>query len=119
MLNKDLKNIVVLKNLPSNIIDEAIIILKKNKNAKKLQYQYNAEKIKNGKIQIEKEKIGGNEYIVKEAESVISNYIAKIEGGKKVEIKMPQNIEIKYKRMRIYSICISIITFICVIKNIY
>ena len=33
----NLKNMVVLKNLPSNIVDEAIIVLKTNKKAKKLQ----------------------------------------------------------------------------------
>ena len=32
-----LKNIVILKNLPSNIVEEAIVILKSNKYAKKLQ----------------------------------------------------------------------------------
>ena len=33
----NLKNMVVLKNLPSNIVDEAIIVLKTNKKVKKLQ----------------------------------------------------------------------------------
>ena len=32
-----LKNMVVLKNLPSNLVDEAIIILKANKRVKKLE----------------------------------------------------------------------------------
>ena len=31
MNNLDMKNIIVLKDLPSNIIDEAIVILKDNK----------------------------------------------------------------------------------------
>ena len=33
----NLKNMVVLKNLPSNIVDEAIIILKNSKKIKKLE----------------------------------------------------------------------------------
>ena len=37
METSNLKNMVVLKNLPSNIVDEAIIVLKTNKKAKKLQ----------------------------------------------------------------------------------
>ena len=39
----NLKNMVVLKNLPSNIVDEAIIILKNSKKIKKL------EKVENNK----------------------------------------------------------------------
>ena len=33
-----MKNIVVLKNLPSNIVDEAIVVLKPNKKAKQIQH---------------------------------------------------------------------------------
>ena len=36
MESSNLKNMVVLKNIPSNIIDEAIVVLKSNKKAKKL-----------------------------------------------------------------------------------
>lgn len=35
MLENNLKNIVVLKNVPSNLIDEAIFIVKSKKNCKK------------------------------------------------------------------------------------
>ena len=37
MKETNLKNMIFLKNLPSNIIDEAIVILKDNKKVKKLQ----------------------------------------------------------------------------------
>ena len=29
-MSKDTRNIIILKNLPSNLIDEAIIVVKKN-----------------------------------------------------------------------------------------
>ena len=46
MESSNMKNMVILKNLPSNLVEEAIIILKSNKKAKKL------EKIdKNNKIE--------------------------------------------------------------------
>ena len=45
----NLKNMVVLKNLPSNIVDEAIIILKNSKKIKKL------EKVENNKTTNKKE----------------------------------------------------------------
>ena len=37
METSKLKNMVVLRNLPSNLVDEAIIVLKSNKNIKKLE----------------------------------------------------------------------------------
>ena len=37
MQNSNMKNIVVLKNLPSNLVDEAIVILKSKKTAKRLE----------------------------------------------------------------------------------
>ena len=59
MNSNQMKNMIVLKNLPSNLIDEAFIILKNNKKIKSL------ERIENKKTnKIEKEKT--EDYIVKE-----------------------------------------------------
>ena len=97
----NMKNIVVLKNLPSNIVEEEIVILKDNKEARKLEY---IEKNTNGTKSAKKNK---KEYMVKEAESVISNYICKIEDNKNSKSNL--NIEKKYKKLKIYSIVASII----------
>ena len=70
MKNNYLQNMIVLKNLPSNLVEEAIVVLKQNKKAKK--YQYIDEKAKT----IEAREKDDN-YIVKEAENVINNYITK------------------------------------------
>ena len=64
-----MKNIVVLKNLPSNIVDEAIVVLKPNKKAKQIQHIEKLSKSEKNK----KEDSGA--YIVKEAQMVISNYL--------------------------------------------
>ena len=73
MEDSKLKNMVVLKNLPSNIVDEAIIVLKSNKKVKKLQ------KIEKDKQSLEnKEEKKDKEYILKEAEMIVNNYISKI-----------------------------------------
>lgn len=50
MEQNNLKNIIVLKDLPSNIVEEAIVILKTNKKAKRVQ------KIEKSKKSGEKEK---------------------------------------------------------------
>ena len=47
MNSEKMKNMIILKNLPSNIVDEAIIVLKDNKKAKSLK---KLEKQNNGII---------------------------------------------------------------------
>ena len=52
MRESNLKNIVVLKNLPSNFIEEAFVILKSNKAAMKLEkIEKNKKTRKNKKIE--------------------------------------------------------------------
>ena len=81
----NMKNIVVLKNLPSNLVEEAIVILKTNKEAKKLEH----------------------------IESVISSYISKIEKNKNDNL-VSVNIERKYKKLKIYSIIASVILLLSI-----
>ena len=69
----NMKNVVVLKDLPSNIVDEATILLKQNQKIKKHEYA----DIKNNNK--EKSKHDSKDYIVKEAQMLISDYISKIE----------------------------------------
>ena len=94
MDTSQMKNIVVLKNLPSNIVDEAIVVLKPNKMARKLQYTIN-----NGETKEKSEKSG---YIVKEAEMLINKYLEEIESNKKGKKK--SNWEKKYNVQKYISI---------------
>lgn len=41
---EDMRNIVVLKDLPSNLVEEAIIVLKQNQKIKKPEYVENKGK---------------------------------------------------------------------------
>ena len=108
MDSKQLKNIIVLKNLPSNLIDEAIIILKNNKKIKILK----GIESKNNKKELEENK---QEYIIKEAEMVISNYLSKIEKEKQIKSYSIKKIEEKCKKFKVISIILSIIILIEVI----
>ncbi len=107
MKENNLKNIVVLKNLPSNFVEEAFVILKSNKHAKKLQ------KIeKNRKVKVSDNSEKRKDYILKEAEMVIANYISKLENTEDTSyIKMQHNK--KYKRLKKYSY---IATFVILIQ---
>ena len=100
---------VVLKNLPSNIVDEAIIVLKANKKTKKLQ------KIENKKILENQENKKDKEYILKEAEMIVNNYISKIENKENDKIIISKDTDGKYKKLKKYAIAT---TLLCIIQAI-
>ena len=109
-MDKDnMKNMVVLKNLQSNIIDEAIVILKPNVKLKSLDL---AENNKNNKTNTDKNKSqlkeNSKKYIINEAKMVISNYLSKIENNKIKQIKVNKKMETKYKRLKAISIFLGI-----------
>lgn len=108
MEKSQIKNIVVLKNLPSNLIEEAFVIVKSKKTAKSLEYiekKENLKKQENGK--------NTKDYIIREAESVISNYINVME--KKEKKKESVNTNKKYKMLKFYSIAVTIILAVSII----
>ena len=109
METSNLKNMVVLKNLPSNIVDEAIIVLKANKKTKKLQ------KIENKKILENQENKKDKEYILKEAEMIVNNYISKIENKENDKIIISKSTDGKYKKLKKYAIAT---TLLCIIQAI-
>lgn len=109
MESSKLKNMVVLRNLPSNIVDEAIIILKANKKVKKLQ-----KVEQNRKAQVNENTKKDKEYILKEAEMLVNNYITKIESNDKKEIFNKQAKE-KYNKLKKYAI---LTTVLCVLQAI-
>ena len=111
METSNMKNIVVLKNLPSNIVDEAIIILKKNKKIKNLEHVE-----KNKKIINEEPKPKNKEYILKEAEMLVNDYIEKSQKNPKEEI-LNKHEKIKYKTLKRYNFLVTTVLFISLIIN--
>ncbi len=104
----NLKNMVVLKNLPSNIVDEAIIVLKTNKKAKKLQ------KIEKNN-QVDKEEKRDKDYILKEAEMLLNSYISKVEIKDIKKDNVSQKQKNRYEKLKKYSIAT---TVLCIIQAI-
>ena len=103
MNKENMKNMVVLRDLPSNIVEEAIVILKPNVKVKSLNI---AEKQnKNSKKNNEQ---NSKKYIVNEAQMVISNYLSNIEKQKKKTYNTNKKIEIKYKRIKLVCTCLVI-----------
>ena len=105
-----MKNMIIIKNLPSNIIDEAFVVLKSNKKIKAL------ERIEKEKENSKQGKNNSQNYITKEAEMVISNYLSDIENSKKIKSQSMKQLEKKYKKLKKLTIMLGIlliISFIC------
>ena len=112
-----LKNMVVLKNLPSNIVEEAIVILKTNK---KIKQNEKVEKSINNKDEKSIDKTKENDYILKEAEMLVSNYITRLEQKKKERKEMQKAINRKCKKLKksilVMSIILCLETILLIIK---
>ena len=65
----NLKNIVVLKDLPSNLVEEAIVVFKENQKIPKLEPASTDKKESNSETQKSK---NYKEYIIKESQMLIS-----------------------------------------------
>ena len=120
---ENMKNIIILKNLPSNLIDEAIVVVKNKKESKDINYKTLMQDGKSRAIQgyikeeelkkIENIKKEERNYIIKEAEMVVTNYIAKIEKPILAEKKM-KKLEKSYKKVKILNLMLAVISLICV-----
>lgn len=121
----NMKNIVILKNLPSNIIEEAIVVVKNkkqilddvdinNKNKNEVQGYMSNDDFK----KMEKIKKESREYVVKEAESVIANYLEKVSDRERR--KKRKNIEARYYKIKYMNIALILLTImstiICIVK---
>lgn len=110
MKKSNLKNIIVLKNLPSNIVDEAIVILKPTKKIKKI------EMVEKNNIKSTKNNFETNKHVLKEAEMLVSTYISKIENREKRK-NSKDKLNIKYERLKKYAIIASLILIASIIFN--
>jgi len=98
----DMKNIVVLKNLPSNIIEEAIVVIKDKKMIKSVK--------KSNNNKCKKESKNSKDYILKEAEMVVTNYISNLEKQKQNTNKNVIQVTAKYKRLKYITVSLAILT---------
>ena len=102
MENNKVKNTIVLRGMASNVVDEAIVILKPNVKIKKTQVVNNI-----------REKNNSKELILKEAEHIVSEYVNRI-SVKEIE-KAKNELEKKVKKLKIISMMFFIILVITVI----
>lgn len=103
MDTSNLKNIVVLKDLPSNLIEEAIVVLKENQKIPKLELvDKDVKNVKHKTSQTNHlDKQNPKDYIIKEAQLLISEYISRIENKNRKETPSFQALKKKCKRLKI------------------
>lgn len=111
MESSNMKNMVVLKNLPSNMVEEAIIIFKETQKVKQKEFID-----KSNKRNMREEQLKSKEYILKEAEMLVADYINKIENKNNIE-KSERYIKQKYKKLQRYSIILTGFFMISLIIN--
>lgn len=83
-----MKNMIVIKDLPSNIVEEAYVILKPNVKLKKKEEKE------------EHSKETSQDYIIKEAENVVTNYLSNLEDNKKLRNLETEKIKKKYEKLK-------------------
>ena len=108
METSKMKNMVVLKNLPSNMIEEAIVIFKENSKIK-------AKDVINKSNQLSQIQGKSKDIIFKEAEMLVNDYVKRVESSKNKKIF---DKKINDKFLKKYSIVITILFIISITINI-
>lgn len=96
-----MKNMIVIRNIKSNLVEEAIVVFKENAKIKQKQVLNNSKEIN--------QKEFNPEYCIKEAEEIISDYIKELENNKKTDL-----LKIKLKALKILNIFL-VVTIISII----
>lgn len=107
----NMKNIVVLKNLPSNMVEEAFVILRSNVKMQKKHLIDN----KKGKIEKEEKNIT-KDYVVKEAEMIIQEYIDKVEKNSFEATRNSIKLNKKYNRLKSITIFLGVFSLLSIIS---
>ena len=103
------KNMVVLRDLPSNIVKEAFVVFNDNVKIHKIE---NAEKSKD----YSKSKSKNKDYILKEAEMIIQDYISKVEKREYELMNGNSKLKKKYKKLKALTVFLAIFSVFSVLS---
>lgn len=133
MSKENTRNVIILKNLPSNLVDEAIIVVKDKKKIenymKESEYKdvINYKTGNNGIIygdmkteslkKIENVKKEDRKYVIKEAEIVVSNYIKRIEDN--LADRKIDRLKKSYKKTKKLNVFLAMTTIISILLAIF
>ena len=132
MSRENTKNVIILKNLPSNLIAEAILVVKDKKQVadymKESEFGVNKDVSNcNGIIygdikteslkKIENVKKEDRKYVIKEAEIVVSNYIKRIEDN--LADRKIDRLKKSYKKTKKLNVFLAMTTIISILLAIF
>lgn len=109
MDSKAMKNMIILRNLPSNMVEEAYIVFKDNAKIHKV------EKIEKRKTEERKEEPKSKEYMVKEAEMIIHDYITKLEKREYEVGNGNKKLKEKYKKLKAITIFLAMFSMLSLV----
>lgn len=108
-----MKNMVILRNLQSNMVEEAYIVFKNNVKIHKL------EKIDKRKKDIKCDRVKTKDYMIKEAEMIVSEYITKIEKRDYELGNGNKKLKQKYDKLKMITIFLGVFSLISIILAIF
>ena len=108
---RQMKNMVILKDLPSNMIEEAFVVLKENMKLHKFETADTKQGEKKQKLETRSQ-----DYVVKEAEMIIQEYIEHIEEKEYTVRNNQKKLMQKYKKMKAATIFFSMFSLLSVIS---
>ena len=109
---QNMKNMVVLKDLPSNLIEEAFVVLKDNVKV------HREELVGKKKEECKIENMKNKDYVIKEAEMIVAEYISKIETKEFRGTKERIRLEEKCKKLKYSTIFFAIFSGLSIISMI-
>lgn len=111
-----MKNIIVLKDLPSNIVDEAIVVLKSGVKFKNLETS--DAKHKNN---FSEDQGSNSETAIKEAEFIVENYLNGLENKKEVNEKLPnmKKMRLQYRKLQICTAILGVTSILGICISIF
>lgn len=98
METKIMKNMIVLRNLPSNMVEEAFVVFKDNVKI------HRKEKVEKNKFIEKEDRQKSKEYMIKEAEMIVQDYISRVEQSQYEVGSSNKKLREKYKRLKALTI---------------
>lgn len=108
MDSNSMKNMIILRNIQSNMVEEAYVVLKNNVKIHKL------EKVDKIKKEVEKDIPKSKDYMIKEAEMIVNDYISKIEKKEYELVNNSKNLKEKYKRLKSITIFLAVFSVLSI-----
>lgn len=108
-----MKNIIVLKDLPSNLVDEAIVILK---NGSRVKNKEIVEKSSNQSAWQNQE--GNSDIALKEAEYIVKNYMQTLEKPKESAPSV-RKMKLQYQKLKLCTIFLALTAIVGIIISVF